>query len=162
MKIIIRKSSIDDLNQVFNLHNKCFSFNDRWYLNAIRQYIDNSIVIEYDKNIIGVLLQGEFIPVLDNEKYISIIENNKNYNNSVYGIVMLCVDTAYRNLGLATKLIDMHKQLNKKKTLYLCTRRSNEYAISLYIKNNYINVGYIENKYYLPSEDAFLMMYNNL
>ena len=164
MNIIIRKSSIEDLDNIYNLHNLCFSFNDRWYKNAISQYINTSIVIEYNYNIIGILLQGDFIPIIGDEELIvvdAININNKNYRQNVYGISMLCIHPDFRNKGLASKLIKNHINLNEnKEDIYLCTRISNTNAISLYIKNGYKYLGNIKNKYYLPVEDGYLMIYN--
>ena len=158
MKVIIRKSNINDLNKIYELHNLCFSFNDRWYKNGITQYIDDSIVIETeDNNIIGVLLQGKFIPVIGNEE---IIDTTDKFTDNVFGIVMLCIHPDFRNKGLATKLINNHKKLNINKKLYLCTRLTNNNAISLYLKNEYKYIGTIINKYYLPSENGYFMCYN--
>jgi len=158
MKVIIRKSNINDLNKIYDLHNLCFSFNDRWYKNAITQYIDDSIVIETeDNNIIGILLQGYFIPVIGNEE---MIDNINSFKEKVFGILMLCIHPDYRNNGLATKLINNHKKLNIDKELYLCTRITNNNAISLYLKNKYKYIGTIKNKYYLPQENGYFMCFN--
>lgn len=169
MKIIIRKSNNNDLNDVFNLHNLCFSFNDRWYKNAISQYINNSIIITTEnENIIGVLLQGNFMLMTPNEQFTPYIHNfineNKIYKSpsdeEVSGIVMICIHPDFRNQGLATKLIEHHNKLNNDSS-YLCTRLSNNNAISLYLKNGYKNIGIIKDKYYLPIEDGYIMVRDN-
>jgi len=61
MEIILCKSNKEDIH---NLHLLCFSFDNHWYKNAFRDYIDNSLVIEYDNLIIGVLLQDNFIKLI--------------------------------------------------------------------------------------------------
>ena len=160
MIVKIRKSNIIDLDNIFILHNLCFSFNDRWYKNAISQYIDNSLVIEYNNNIIGILLQGNFIPLTNKEILINKLDN-ESLNKEVYGIVMLCIHPNYRNKGLASKLINIHINLDKNhNNFYLCTRINNTSAIELYKKNGYIHIGNIKDKYYLPAEDGYLMIYN--
>ena len=165
MKVTMRKSVINDLDKIYNLHNLCFSFNDRWYKNSISQYIDNSIILENNNEIIGFLLQGNFKPVLDDEEFIKeseILVNEKELKNDVYSIVMICIHPNFRNKGLASKLIVQHIKLNQnKEILYLCTRITNTNAISCYLKNGYKSIGIIKNKYYLPIEDGNLMIYKN-
>jgi len=159
MKVIMRKSNIKDLEEIYNLHNLCFSFNDRWYKNCISQYIDNSIILEINKQIIGFLLQGKFKPILKDEEFISEMNiiDDKEIHNDVYGILMICIHEKFRNKGLASKLINQHLKLNQNKKLYLCTRITNTNAISCYLKNGYKHIGIIKNKYYLPVEDAYIM-----
>jgi ribosomal protein S18 acetylase RimI-like enzyme len=158
MKLLIRKSLYSDLEEIYNLHILCFELNDRWYKNAISDYIDNSIIIEYKNKIIGVLLQGNFKPLIGNE--IANIELDI-LKKQVYGIVMICIHPNYRNKGLANKLITNHFNLNPNKILCLCTRITNTSAISLYIKMGYTHLAIIKDKYFLPIEDAYFMIYNN-
>lgn len=178
MKIIMRKSNIEDLDNIYNLHNLCFTFNDRWYKNAICQYIDDSIVIVTEDNeIIGVLLQGNFNPILNDEELVVPNIDNKsdlvvpnidkdfvvpNIDDEVFGIVMICIHPDYRNKGLASKLINTHIKINNEKKLYLCTRITNTNAILCYKKNGYELIGNIKNKYYLPVEDACFMIYKKM
>lgn len=181
----MRKSNIDDLDNIYNLHNLCFTFNDRWYKNAICQYIDDSIVIVTEDNeIIGVLLQGNFNPILNDEELVLpniddrlVIPNIDkglvvpnidkdlvvpNIDDEVFGIVMICIHPDYRNKGLASKLINTHIRINNEKKLYLCTRITNTNAILCYKKNGYELIGNIKNKYYLPVEDACFMIYKKM
>ena len=64
MKIKIRRSCQSDIEQIYDLHARCFSQSDHWYKSNIGHYLDNGIVIETkDTNkIIGVLLQGSITP----------------------------------------------------------------------------------------------------
>ena len=158
MKILIRKSNYLDLEKIYNLHILCFELNDRWYKNAISNYIDNSIIIEYKNTIIGVLLQGDFKPLVGSETANIDLDILK---KSVYGIVMICIHPNYRNKGLANKLITIHLNLNPDKILCLCTRLTNNSAISLYKKIGYTQLAIIKDKYFLPNEDAYFMIYNN-
>jgi ribosomal protein S18 acetylase RimI-like enzyme len=63
MKVNFRRGCQTDLEQVYELHTKCFSSSDHWYKSGIKHYLDKSIIIEITNNnstkkIIGVLLQG--------------------------------------------------------------------------------------------------------
>uniref|UniRef100_A0A6C0H8C7 N-acetyltransferase domain-containing protein n=1 Tax=viral metagenome TaxID=1070528 RepID=A0A6C0H8C7_9ZZZZ len=159
MEIILRKSNRNDLDNIYNLHLICFSFGDHWYKNAICNYIDNSLVIEYNTEIIGVLLQGYFIPIINND----ILDKplNIKHNDLVYSIVMLCINPNYRNNGLATLLLNEHiNQLTQNS--YLNVRKSNITAIKRYINVGYIIIGLIKNKYYLPVEDSYIMMFTKV
>ena len=67
MKVNFRRGCISDLNQVYELHTKCFSTPDQWYKSAIKHYLDKAIIVEtinkdLTKKIIGVLLQGKITP----------------------------------------------------------------------------------------------------
>ena len=63
MKVKFRRSCQYDLEQVYELHTKCFSTSDQWYKSTIKHFLDKGIVVELNnkdstKKIIGVLLQG--------------------------------------------------------------------------------------------------------
>ncbi len=64
MKVKIRRSCQSDLEQVYDLHVKCFSQSDHWYRANIRHYLDTGIVVEVKDTgkIVGVLLQGSITP----------------------------------------------------------------------------------------------------
>jgi len=160
MKLKIRRGNQDDLDQVHELHTRCFSPTDCWYKSSIRPYLEKAIIIELSdtKQIIGVLLQGYIVPC--NKKF-EIDEKDKENVNSVekykedifepvntngklfmekniqykqiYGIMMICVDPKYRGKGLAKKLIQKHFVDNVNKVVCLNTRRSNISAYN-YIK----------------------------
>jgi ribosomal protein S18 acetylase RimI-like enzyme len=66
MKLLIRRTSPDDLNDIYDLHIKCFSQTDTWYKNNIKNYLDTGIVIVKDNILIGVLLQGDILPCSNN------------------------------------------------------------------------------------------------
>jgi ribosomal protein S18 acetylase RimI-like enzyme len=187
MNSVIRKTNINDLNDVYNLHLKCFDISDQWYKYIISQHLNDGFVIELTENkkIIGILLQGIIIPCeninstkdifgeeilnndnIDNENFISlnktgdIFIQNMEHIKKQYGIIMLCIDPLYRGKGLATKLINIHIKKNPNKLLCLNTRKSNIVAYELYKKIGYNNIAYIKNKYYLPTEDSQFMIIN--
>ena len=183
MKLKIRRGNQDDLDQIYELHMRCFSSTDCWYKSSIRPYLERAIVLELSdtKQIIGVLLQGYIIPC--NKKF-DIDENqnsqepdkykedifepvNKNGElfmekniqyKQIYGIMMVCVDPKFRGKGLAKKLMQKHFADNINKVVCLNTRRSNISAYKLYETMGYDHIAYIKNKYFLPSEDAIFMI----
>lgn len=178
MIVKLRSSNINDIDKIYELQLKCFSSNDTWYKCIISQYINSGIVIEFNDNIIGVLLEGDIIPC--NKKYYFLntetykedifepinINGNNFLNNNIqyethYGIVMICIDNNYRNKKLAQKLILAHFNKNINKQICLTTRKSNINAYNLYLKMGYEHIANIKNKYFLPDEDAIFMIKNN-
>jgi ribosomal protein S18 acetylase RimI-like enzyme len=177
MKIKIRHSKPEDIDNVYNLHTQCFVSYDHWYKAAIRNYLDNGIIIENkaDNMIIGVLLQGMMRPCNDmieiddmNEYKEDIFEPvneigknfyiNKTHKRELHGIMMICVHPNFRGKGLGQKLIEKHFLENKEKIICLNTRRSNINAYSLYKKMGYIQIAFIKNKYFQPDEDSIFMI----
>jgi len=171
MKIKLRRSTQYDLEKIYELHTKCFNNSDLWYRSNIQHYLNSGIVIETDKQIIGVLLQGSITPC--NKKM--EIESDQEYNEDIfeptnekgeifdqfkeyYGIVMICIHPKYRGKGLGKKLIEKHFNDNNNIILCLNTRRSNINAYHLYKKMGYEQIAFIKNKYFLPSEDSIFMI----
>ena len=179
MILKLRSSKISDIDKIYELQLKCFSSTDTWYKSIINQYINTGLVIEYDNNIIGVLLEGEIIPcnktnnLLNNNECKNDIyepitdygqyfyDNDQCYKQN-YGIVMICIDNNYRGKKLAQKLILTHFNNNKNKQLCLITRKTNLSAYNLYIKMGYEHIANIKNKYFLPDEDGIFMIKNIL
>jgi ribosomal protein S18 acetylase RimI-like enzyme len=175
MKVKLRHTKPEDLEQVYELHERCFNKNDLWYRPNIRPFLDNGYVVECDTKIIAVLLQGPITPCNKNmecynNEYEDIfepvnetgkifVENNIIYKE-LYGIVMICVDSNFRGKGLGRKLIQKHFDDNPNKLLCLNTRRSNINAYNLYKKMNYEHIAFIKNKYFLPNEDSVFMIKN--
>jgi ribosomal protein S18 acetylase RimI-like enzyme len=175
MKVKFRHSNSDDLDSIYNLHCRCFAQSDQWYQNFIKPFLNSGIVVEYNNDIIGVLLQGKitacnpkletntdmnykediFEPV--NETGINFEKDNLQYTE-LFGITMICVDPKYRGKGLAQKLIQKHLQSNPNKILCLHTRRSNIGAYLLYKKMGYEHIAYVKNKYFQPNEDSIFMI----
>lgn len=177
MKVKIRRSCNEDVESIYNLHTKCFMQSDHWYKSAIKNYVNNGIVIENLKTheLIGILLQGLMTPcnkkfdIEDDDNYKEDIfepvddigkafVEQKTHYKEIYGIVMICIDPNFRGKGLGKKLIEKHFNDNPDKLLCLNTRRSNINAYSLYKKMGYIHIGLIKNKYFLPNEDSIFMI----
>jgi hypothetical protein len=61
MKLIVRKTNQNDLDNIYDMHIKCFIPSEHWYKTIIRQYLNDSILIEIKETnqVIGVLLHGE-------------------------------------------------------------------------------------------------------
>ena len=176
-----RKTNNQDLDNIYELHLKCFSDNDRWYKSIISQYLYNGYILELEnKTIIGVLLQGNITPCNNNS---SIFSNNLNtkllcdfiptndYGNDFlnnndhlkeyYGITMICINPKYRGRGLSKIMIKQHINDNLNKLLCLNTRKSNINAYNVYKNMNYEQIGFIKNKYFQPNEDSIFMIYKN-
>jgi ribosomal protein S18 acetylase RimI-like enzyme len=167
----IRRSLKIDIDKIYDLHTKCFNSSELWYRPNIQHYLDCGIVIEKDTEIIGVLLQGNITPC--NRRM--DIESEQEYKEDIfepindkgvlfdqfkeyYGIVMICIHPNYRGKGLGKKLIEKHFDDNKNNLVCLNTRRSNINAYLLYKKMGYEQIGFIKNKYFLPSEDSVFMI----
>ena len=168
-KIKIRQGTNDDLDNIYDCHVRCFDKSDLWYKSIIQQSLKNSYVIEKteDKTIIGILLQGEITPGYPNEidcfiainKSGEIFKNNKLHTEPMKGITMLCIDSNFRNKGLANKLLEIHFKENENSIVGLMTRKTNP-AYHLYLKNGYEHIADIKDKYFFPTEDAFFMIKN--
>ena len=58
----IRKTTNDDLNEIYELHNKCFKHEgDRLYKTTLIPLLENGIVTEINNKIVGILLQAQLI-----------------------------------------------------------------------------------------------------
>ena len=173
MKIKLRRSNQQDLENIYQLHTNCFSNSDRWYRSTIQQFLNNGIIVEIKETseIIGVLLQGEITPCnkkieLNNDLeykediFESVSDKGKSFNpfQEYYGIVMICIHPDFRGKGLGKKLIEAHFDDNSDKLLCLNTRRSNINAYQLYKRMGYEHIAFIKNKYFLPSEDSIFMI----
>jgi len=167
MKIKIRRSNKNDLDDIYDLQNKCFDTGDQWYKSYIIQYLDTSLVIEKSdtKVLIGVLLQGPIIPCNkdENDNFISnnksgqVFKEQKLHFEPTAGITLLCIHPEFRNKGLASKLINIHFKEHKNELICLQTRKSNP-AYNLYIKHGYEHIGTIKEKYYNPTESSCFMV----
>ena len=71
----------------------------------------------------------------------------------------IIVDDKYRNLGIATKLLNfMENRHEKLKNITLEVRENNKEAINFYLKNGFKEV--IKRKNYYEDEDGILMIKN--
>lgn len=90
-----------------------------------------------------------------NLKYIECIKPFNKYN----GIVMLCILPEFQKQGIGTQLVTEFLSSNKNPITILQVRKSNVKAQQLYLKLNYVIVGYIKDKYFFPTEDCIVMVY---
>jgi ribosomal protein S18 acetylase RimI-like enzyme len=170
MKVNFRRGCHNDIDNVYNLHLKCFIPTDCWYKSAIRPYLEKSILIEVieSKEIIGILLQGFITPCISSKYNEDIFEpiniDGEQFSKDKFqykqhvGIMMICIDSNFRGYGLAKKLIDKHFKDNSNKTVCLNTRRTNIDAYKLYQRMGYNHIAFIKNKYFLPDEDSIFMI----
>ena len=177
MKVILRQSNNTDLEAIYELQTKCFNKSEHWYRSIIQNYLSNGYVLEIilpnKIKIIGVLLHGEIIPcnegILNNSGDIFIPQNdygkdflqNNLHKKPLEGIVMICIHPKFRNKGLAKKLISKYHYDYNNIDICLNTRASNP-AFNLYIKMGYKHIGIIKDKYFLPIEDSYFMIKNNI
>ena len=161
----IRRGNNNDITNVYEFHKLCFEQSDHWYKKMIEQNIDSSYVIEYDNNIIGVLLYSE-ITACDNSDIDNLEIIDSNYTNKQFyfksfnGITMLCIHPDYRKKGLSKKLIELFFDEHKNQILCLHTRQSNN-AYNLYLKMNFIHIANIKDKYFFPNEASCFMIKQN-
>lgn len=71
-------------------------------------------------------------------------------------IEYIIVDKNYRNMGIATKLLEYVENKHKVNNITLEVRKSNEVAINFYKKNGFNEVAVRKN--YYKGEDGILMM----
>lgn len=160
MKIIIRYGLENDITQIDSLQKICFSSSELWNTNIIKQYLEKSWVIECKGKIIGVLLPGLLMATLTLNDC-EIIDNSINPTKPIYGIGLICVHPRYRGKGLATKLIEKHKENYVNQPIGLLVREHNDQAIKLYKKMNYKEICIIKDKYYEPIDNGIFMVFNN-
>ena len=88
MKVKFRRSCQDDLDQVYELHTRCFSNPDQWYKSAIKHHLNKGIVVEVVKTnltkIIGVLLQGTITPC--NRAIVDDCDSYDTSNDNLFGL----------------------------------------------------------------------------
>jgi ribosomal protein S18 acetylase RimI-like enzyme len=174
MKVVIRRTTNEDLDAVYDLHQKCFQPSDCWYKSYLRNFMSSGYVLVSVENnkFIGVLLEGDVVACADGsvdtgmEQFIHDSEMGKYFVKDnkhkvvLHGMVMVCVHPRYRNKGLGGRLIDTFHKDNKNKELYLHTRQSNANNISVYKSKGYQILGRIKDKYFQPTEDS-VFMYRN-
>ena len=160
MKVLLRRGYDNDIKQIDSLQKICFSSSEIWNTNIISQYLGKSWIIECNNKIIGVLLPGLLMATLTLNNC-EIIDNSFNPTKPIYGIGLICIHPRYRGKGLATKLIEKHKEDYKKQYIGLLVRKQNEKAINLYKKMDYKEISIIKNKYNKPLDDGIFMIFNN-
>lgn len=147
MSEIIRKATLDDIEDLLKIENECF----------IGPWKRKDLVYELMENPINEVL------VLEKDmKLIGFVDYMITFNSAT--ISQIAILPPYRGKGYARKLLEaMEKSFpeddidNVVETITLEVRVSNEKAISLYEKNGYERVT-IKPKYYSNGEDALYMV----
>ena len=130
------------VEQIAQLEMICFS--DPWSVNSIRYELTNP-------------LSSWFVAV-DGETVVGYIGSQAVMDEA--DIMNVAVHPAYRRQGIAQGLIDILVEQLKEKgvvCLFLEVRASNEFAINLYDKNGFLQVGRRKNYYHNPKEDALIL-----
>lgn len=143
MNVLIKNTEIQNIDDIFELEKQCFS--RPWTKDQLEKQLDKErhcfiCAEDEDGNTVGYI---GLMHVLD-EGYISNV----------------AVDSRYRRLGIAGKLIE--KLIEEAENIKLSfvtleVRMSNTPAISLYEKHGFKKVGTRRKFYSHPVEDAVLM-----
>lgn len=145
MKIIYKLMTKEDIDDVFNISNLCFS--SPWSKSSIASELNNPLA----KYIVAKNLDSGYIIGFIG---VWIIAGEADITN-------IAVHPNYRLLGIGGKLLSSLINLCKDSSCYLINlevRASNVSAQSLYKKFNFINTG-LRKGYYENKEDAILMTY---
>lgn len=139
---ILKEYTESDIYHIESIEKSCFS--DPWSFNSIKESLENpsyKYIISKSNNII--LGYMNINTILD-EGYINNFAVNKQYQNLGIGNAIL------------KKAINFGKE-NNLSFLSLEVRSSNNKAISLYKKNNFLITGSRKSFYTKPVEDALIM-----
>lgn len=130
------------VEQIAELEKICF--NDPWSVRSIAYELTNPLstwfVAVEDSRVVGYIGSQAVMDEAD--------------------IMNVAVDPAYRRTGVAQGLLDTLIGALKEKgvcCLFLEVRVSNESAINLYAKNDFLQVGRRPNYYHNPKEDALIL-----
>lgn len=142
---IIKKMSVEHLDNIVDLEKQCFSV--PWSKNLLEQELNNDnsyflVAVDDNENVLGYI---GFYHVCG-EGYITNI----------------AVFKQYRRNGIAKNLIESIINFgyeNNLEFISLEVRKSNLSAISLYESFNFLSVGIRKDFYSLPKEDAVIMTY---
>lgn len=146
MSELIRKATLDDIDDLLVIENKCFS--DPWKKKDLQYEISENpvnvfLVLEKDLEIIG------------------FIDFMITFNSAT--ISQIAIVPEHRNKGYARRLLDAMETMfpkdieNTVETITLEVRASNQKALNLYTKNGYEKIT-IKPKYYSNGEDAIYMV----
>jgi len=146
MEFSFRSAEIFDLENLFLLENQCFK----------SPWKKSDLEYELTKNPINKVLI-----CLDNDKIIGFIDYMITFNSAT--ISQIGVDKAYRNKGIASKLLNLMEESFPKdgddevETVTLEVRESNKPALNLYLKDGY-EIVVKKPHYYDDGEDAIYMV----
>lgn len=144
--MIIRKATLDDLDQIEIIENECF----------VDPYKREDLIYELTTNPCAIVL----VAIIDN-KIVGFIDYMITFTSST--ISQIAVTKDYRKQNIATELLlAMEKTFpndidDQVETITLEVRKSNLAAQNLYRKNGYIDIT-IKKAYYRNGEDAIYML----
>lgn len=144
--MIIRKATLDDLDQIEIIENECF----------VDPYKREDLIYELTTNPCAIVL----VAIVDN-KIVGFIDYMITFTSST--ISQIAVTKDYRKQNIATELLlAMEKTFpndidDQVETITLEVRKSNLAAQNLYRKNGYIDIT-IKKAYYRNGEDALYML----
>ena len=142
-KQIIRKATINDVDNIFSIERKAFH-KDHWSFKMIMDELNNdkdraTWVIDNFKNIIAYCMVRYFYDEIH--------------------IINMAVDPSMQCKGYGKKLLDyFFDQLPTYSSVFLEVKHSNFPAISLYLDIGFENIG-IRTNYYRDGSDALLMLF---
>ena len=142
--MIIRRVTMDDLEEVVNLESAAFKMtkdqptNDR--IGRIENYPDTFLVAQEDGKVIGHIFGPAF-----NKRYIEdelYFNNHPNQKDDRYQMILsLAVLPAYRKQGIATKLIEALAQEARKQNRQAISLTCLPKLIKFYEKRGFHNEG---------------------
>ena len=144
--MIIRKATLDDLDQIEIIENECF----------VDPYKREDLIYELTANPCSTVL----VAIID-DKIVGFIDYMITFTSST--ISQIAVTKEYRKQNIATELLlAMEKTFpndidDQVETITLEVRKSNLAAQNLYRKNGYIDIT-IKKAYYRNGEDALYML----
>ena len=144
--MIIRKATLDDLDQIEIIENECF----------VDPYKREDLIYELTTNPCAIVL----VAIID-DKIVGFIDYMITFTSST--ISQIAVTKDYRKQNIATELLlAMEKTFpndidDQVETITLEVRKSNLAAQNLYRKNGYIDIT-IKKAYYRNGEDALYML----
>lgn len=140
--MIIKKVSIDYLDEIFKIENSCFSH--PWSEKSLETLLND------DKSAVFV--------AIDKEKVCGYCGVNTVLDEGY--ITNIAVQKSFRRQGIGQSLLKTlcdYAQEKKLSFLTLEVRKSNLSAVNLYSKNGFNQVGNRKNYYTQPVEDALLL-----
>lgn len=142
--MIIRRVTMDDLEEVVNLESAAFKMTKEQTRNdmigRIENYPDTFLVAQEDGKVIGHIFGPAF-----NKRYIEdelYFNNHPNQKDDRYQMILsLAVLPAYRKQGIATKLIEALAQEARKQNLQAISLTCLPKLIKFYEKRGFHNEG---------------------
>ena len=140
--MIITKMAVCHIQQIADLEKVCF--NDPWSVNSIASEVENNLSL--------------WLVAVEDEQVIGYVGSQTVLGET--DMMNIAVHPNYRKQGIATALINSLVDALAQQgshSLMLEVRASNESAISVYRKLDFVDVGRRKNYYRNPKEDALIL-----